>query len=131
MSQTAPEDRSAVHLTLLLQAALLLEDQAAAAELIAQLRPLAGLPLVAGVASSSVGRHLGEAAALLGEGASARSFYETALEATGRIRHRPEQALIHLHAELLLDEANVEGPASKDREEALGTWTSPSRSSAP
>ena len=49
-------------------------------------------------------RHLGAAAALLGEPDKARAYYLQALEAAGKIRFRPEIALTHLQlAELLLE----------------------------
>ena len=49
-------------------------------------------------------RHLGGAAALLGETDKARAYYHEALEAAGKIRFRPEIALIRLQlAELLLE----------------------------
>ena len=59
-------------------------------------------------------RHLGAAAALLGEPDRARAYYHEALEAAGKIRFRPEIALIRLQlAELLLEHC----PA--DRAEAM------------
>ena len=49
-------------------------------------------------------RHLGAAAALLGEPEKARAYYDQALEAAAKIRFRPEIALTRLQlAELLLD----------------------------
>ena len=49
-------------------------------------------------------RHLGAAAALLGESDRAREYYHEALEAAGKIRFRPEIALTRLQlAELLLE----------------------------
>ena len=49
-------------------------------------------------------RHLGAAAALLGEPDKARKYYHQALEAAGKTRFRPEIALTRLQlAELLLD----------------------------
>ena len=49
-------------------------------------------------------RHLGAAAALLGEPDKARGYYHEALEAAGKIRFRPEIALTRLQlAELLLE----------------------------
>ena len=53
-----------------------------------------------------VARHLGDAAALLGDRASARTCYAQALEAAGKIGFRPELALTHLRfAELLQEES--------------------------
>jgi hypothetical protein len=52
---------------------------------------------------SCVARHLGDAAALLGDRAAARQYFELALESAGKIRFRPELALTHARlAELLL-----------------------------
>ena len=54
-----------------------------------------------------VGRHLGDAAVLMGDRTAARAYYAQALEAAGKIRFRPELALTHLRlAELLLEEAD-------------------------
>ncbi len=54
-----------------------------------------------------VGRHLGDAAVLVGDRTAARAYYAQALEAAGKIRFRPELALTHLRlAELLLEEAD-------------------------
>jgi DNA-binding NarL/FixJ family response regulator len=50
-----------------------------------------------------VGRHLGDAAVLVGDRTAARGYYAQAVEAAGKIRFRPELALTHLRlAELLL-----------------------------
>jgi ATP/maltotriose-dependent transcriptional regulator MalT len=49
-----------------------------------------------------LGRHLGDAAALLGDPAGARAYYTQALQSAGKIRFRPEIALTHVSlAELL------------------------------
>jgi DNA-binding NarL/FixJ family response regulator len=54
-----------------------------------------------------VARHLGDAAALVGDRIAARGYYAQALESAGKIRFRPELALTHLRlAELLLKEAD-------------------------
>jgi hypothetical protein len=54
--------------------------------------------------SVSIGRLLGEAAAMLSEPLDARSLYEETLTLCEEMRFRPEIALIHLDlAELLLD----------------------------
>jgi len=53
---------------------------------------------------TSVQRHLGIAAALLGKYDEARKYYQKALEVTTQMRFRPELALTHLqNAELLLE----------------------------
>jgi hypothetical protein len=50
---------------------------------------------------------LGDAAKLLGGRASARMYYARALEVAGKIRFRPELALIHVRvAELVLEEGD-------------------------
>jgi DNA-binding CsgD family transcriptional regulator len=55
-----------------------------------------------------VARHLGDAAALVGDSTAARGYYTQALESTGRIRFCPELALTHLRlAELLLKEPDA------------------------
>ena len=52
---------------------------------------------------------------MLGDREQAREFYAAAVEATARIRHRPEHALVRLElAELLL------GGSGQERAEALG-----------
>jgi ATP/maltotriose-dependent transcriptional regulator MalT len=49
-----------------------------------------------------VARHLGDAAALVGDPTAARGYYAQALESAGKIRFRPELAWTHLRfAELL------------------------------
>jgi DNA-binding CsgD family transcriptional regulator len=56
-------------------------------------------------AYTCVARHLGDAAVLLGDRASACTYYAQALDAAGKIGFRPELALTHLRlAELLLEE---------------------------
>jgi tetratricopeptide (TPR) repeat protein len=58
---------------------------------------------------TTVARHLGGAAALRGDRAIARGYYEQAIEVAGRIGHRPETALTYFAlAELLLQGANDE-----------------------
>jgi len=87
----------------LLETAVLVKDRKAAALLAAHLRPVAGLAY-GGLALTCVARHLGAAAALLGERDEAMAYYEQALEVCEKIRFRPEIALTHLGiAELLLE----------------------------
>jgi DNA-binding CsgD family transcriptional regulator len=91
-------------LVLLLQAAVVLQHRAAAQALAALLECVAHLA-VADRLHTSVGRHLGDAAALGGDRPGARAHYEQALESAGKIRYRPELALTHLRlAELLLED---------------------------
>jgi len=62
-----------------------------------------------------VERHLGAAAALLGNHESARASYERALEVCQKARFRPELALTRLElAELLLQGYPDEKPAALD-----------------
>jgi tetratricopeptide (TPR) repeat protein len=89
----------------LLQAAIVLEDREATAYL-AELMAGHARRLAAGTATSAtcVARHLGAAAALLGDPAAAREHYATALEVCAQVRFRPELALTRLQlAELLLE----------------------------
>ena len=84
--------------------AVLLKDREAAALLISRLRTVASLAY-GGPAQTCVSRHLGAAAALLGDGEAARAYCGQALEVAGKIRFRPEVALTHLQlAELLLED---------------------------
>jgi DNA-binding CsgD family transcriptional regulator len=91
-------------LALLLESAVVVEHRAAAQALAGRLACVAHLngdTLLLG----SVARHLGDAAALMGDRTVARVYYAQALESAGKIRFRPELALTHLRlAELLLNE---------------------------
>jgi predicted ATPase len=90
-------------LVTLLEAAVLLEHRDAAQALGARLATVAHL---ATGDYTCVARHLGEAATLAGDRAAARAYYRQALDAAGKIRFRPELALVHLRlAELLLQES--------------------------
>ena len=83
--------------------AVLVEDRELCSVLAERLAPAAFLS-TAHYAQSCPARHLGAAAALLGEPDKARAYYLQALEAAGKIRFRPEIALTHLQmAELLLE----------------------------
>jgi DNA-binding CsgD family transcriptional regulator len=101
---SSDEEFPMAQLTMLLQAAIAVEDKAAAKALSARLACAAHL---SGdfIAYTCVGRHLGDAAALAGDRVAARLYYLQALDAAGKIRFRPELALTHLRlAELLLQE---------------------------
>jgi hypothetical protein len=88
-------------LVVLLAAAVLVGDRAAAAVLRSRLAPLADL--CSDWAVTCVARHLGSASALLGERAAARSFYERALVLGERLGFRSELALTRIAlAELLM-----------------------------
>jgi tetratricopeptide (TPR) repeat protein len=55
-----------------------------------------------------VGRHLGDAAVLVGDRTAARAYYAQALESAGTIRFRPELALTHLRLAELLQKDEAE-----------------------
>jgi DNA-binding CsgD family transcriptional regulator len=87
----------------LLQAAVALEHRAAAKTLAGRLTCVAYLSIEFPV-YTCIARHLGDAAGLAGDLASARTYYTQALEAARKIRFRPELALTHLRlVELLLE----------------------------
>jgi hypothetical protein len=73
--------------------------------MIARLDIVASLiPSGANFLHTCIARHLGACAALLGDREQARTYYATSLDLCGKIRHRPEIALIRLQlAELLLE----------------------------
>jgi DNA-binding CsgD family transcriptional regulator/tetratricopeptide (TPR) repeat protein len=92
-------------LVYLLEAAIAVGHRRAASALIARLDCVAHLSSGAAF-KTCIGRHLGDAAVLVGDRTAARAYYAQALEAAGKIRFRPELALTHLRlAELLLEEA--------------------------
>jgi DNA-binding CsgD family transcriptional regulator len=89
---------------MLLQAAVVVGDKGAAHALAAQLACVAHLTGETGI-YTCIARHLGEAAALLGDATTAHAYYLQALESAGKIHFRPELALTHMRlAELLLEE---------------------------
>jgi hypothetical protein len=107
---------------LLLQSAVVVEHRAAAQVLGDRLACVAHLNgdttmLVC------VARHLGDAAALLGDTAGARAYYSQALEAAGKIRFRPELALTHLRLAELPFRTRMT-PRGRRR---WSIWTSPFR----
>jgi ATP/maltotriose-dependent transcriptional regulator MalT len=88
---------------MLLQAAVVVEHRAAAKALATRLASVAHLTGEISI-QTCVGRHLGDAAALVGDRTAARAYYQQALDSAAKIRFRPELALTHLRlAELLLD----------------------------
>jgi DNA-binding CsgD family transcriptional regulator len=99
----ADQDESSIQiLANLLEAAVLGEDADTARAIACRLAPLAPYPC-GRMTGISYARLMGGAAALLGERAQARVYYEQALEACATIGFRPEIALTHLQlAELLL-----------------------------
>ena len=87
----------------LLETAVLIEDRELCSVLAQRLAPVSFLS-TGFVAWTCPARHLGAAAALLGEPDRARGYYHEALEAAGKIRFRPEIALTRLQlADLLLE----------------------------
>jgi len=83
------------HLVQILEAAVLVQDRetsAIAAQRLARVSHLG----VADWALTCVARHLGAAAALMGNWEAAKLHYTRALEVAERIRFRPEVALTHL-----------------------------------
>jgi predicted ATPase len=87
----------------LLETALVLRDQSAASYLRSRLDGV--IAMHAGGVPHAVARHLGRAAALVGDRTAAWSHYERALAWAQSISYRPEIALTRLElAELLLDE---------------------------
>ena len=90
-------------LVMLLEAAVLVKDLELCSALAERLAPAAFLSTTY-LAQTCPARHLGAAAALLGEPDKAQAYYRQALEAAGKIRFRPEIALTRLQlAELLLE----------------------------
>ncbi|MSQ15583.1 MAG: hypothetical protein EXR50_06950 [Dehalococcoidia bacterium] len=110
-------------LTALLEIAVLVKNSEASDLLAKELAVIPSL-LSFGHAHSfpntSVARHLGAAAALLGDKQKAQAYYQQALEACAKIGFRPEAALTHLQlAELLLQEASEPGASRKEEADAL------------
>jgi DNA-binding CsgD family transcriptional regulator len=89
-------------LVILLQAAVVFEHRAATQALAARLAPVANLA-AADYFYTCVARHLGDAAALAGDLATAQAYCTQALESAGKIRFRPELALLHLRLAEMAD----------------------------
>jgi ATP/maltotriose-dependent transcriptional regulator MalT len=105
-ASSGDDERPLATLIHLLQAAVAVDHRAAARVLVARLDCVAHLAF-GETFYTCVGRHLGEAALLLGERAAAHAYYARALEAAGKIRFRPELALAHVSlADLLLQEGD-------------------------
>jgi hypothetical protein len=110
-------------LAFLLQSAVVVEHWAAQA-LAERLACVAHLNGDTVTMRGCVARHLGDAAALVGDRTAARGYYAQALESAGKIGFRPELALTHLRlAELLLKEATM--PRGR-RHLNSSTWPFPS-----
>jgi ATP/maltotriose-dependent transcriptional regulator MalT len=108
-------------LAMLLRAAVALDRRRAAQVLSAQLACVAHLPMnnVSSSICMCVARHLGDAARLVGDKASARAYYTQALEATTRIRFRPEMALSHLGLAEQMQEEGDDGRAVEHLDVAI------------
>jgi hypothetical protein len=88
----------------LLEATVLVGDVEAVTILLPLLKPLPPMPMASSFARTCPSRHLGEAAALLGDLDEARTYFNDALEVCAKIGFRPEIALTRLGlAELLLE----------------------------
>ena len=97
-------------LVLLLEIAILVADRELCSVLVGRLASAANLSNAYQVGTCPA-RHLGAAAALLGESDRARRYYHQALEAAAKIRFRPEIALTRLQlCELLLEHYPDERP---------------------
>jgi hypothetical protein len=91
----------------LLQAAIVLQHREAVRSLAGRLACVANLTVAEANLYTCVSRHLGDAAKLGEDHASARAYYLRALVVAGEIRFRPEIALAHLRlAELELEESD-------------------------
>jgi ATP/maltotriose-dependent transcriptional regulator MalT len=101
---SSDDELTTAPLALLLQVAVVLEHQAAARTLAARLACVAQLTAADHPIYTCIARHLGDAAALVGDRAAARAYYRQALDAAGKIRFRPELALTHLRLAELLQE---------------------------
>jgi DNA-binding CsgD family transcriptional regulator len=117
-ANSADDQATVFELVNFLEAANALGHRGAAIALIARLDCVAHLSMGPAF-NTCVGRHLGDAAVLVGDRTAARAYYSRALEAAGRIRFRPELALTHLRlAEMLFEEtgetARSEGLAHLD-----------------
>ncbi len=114
------EDLPTHVLAVLLETVILVGDRELCSVLAERLAPAANLSSEY-FANTCPARHLGAAAALLGEPDKARNYYHQALEAAGKIRFRPEIALTRLQlAELLLDPSTSSGQSqAEERVEAL------------
>jgi hypothetical protein len=103
----AEEQQPVTVLTWLLETATMLRERSAASLLRTRLDGLGGLvSMAASTLGTCIGRHLGDASALVGEHKAARRYYDQALTVASKVRFRPEIALTHLSiAELMLEDA--------------------------
>jgi ATP/maltotriose-dependent transcriptional regulator MalT len=106
IAASSGDDETLFGLVNFLEAAIAVGHRRAASVLMARLDCVAHLS-IGPAFQTCVGRHLGDAAVLVGDRTAARAYYAQALEAAGKIGFRPELALTHLRlAELLLEEAD-------------------------
>lgn len=113
-------EHSTAMLVALLETAVLVGDREVGEVLAQKLAGISGLLAPPPAACTCVARHLGAAAALLGDPERAREYYRQAIEVCTRVRFRPELALTRLQlAELLLEKSTShQQPA---------TWRPPTR----
>ena len=106
----------AAFLLYLLEAATLVGDREAASVLFPRLVPLASIAHGSpATCPTCVARHLGAAAALIGEPAIARDYSEEALRVCSEMQFRPEMALTRLQlAEILLKNYRADRAAALD-----------------
>ena len=107
IAASSGDDETLLGLVNLLEAAIAVGHRHAASVLMARLDCVAHLS-IGPAFQTCVGRHLGDAAVLVGDRTAARAYYAQALEAAGKIRFRPELALTHLRLAELLQEDEVE-----------------------
>jgi DNA-binding CsgD family transcriptional regulator len=93
--RTSDEELPIQLFAILLQAAVTFEHTGAARVLSHQLACVGHLSM-GDYFYTCIARHMGDAAILIGDQTSARTYYVQALEAAGKIRFRPEIALAHL-----------------------------------
>jgi DNA-binding CsgD family transcriptional regulator len=94
--RTGEDDRDLHRVTVALHAAIILEHSEATRALAGRLACVGHLATGDWV-HACMARLLGEAALLIGDPASARSYFAKSLESAGKIAFRPEIALSHLH----------------------------------
>jgi hypothetical protein len=117
-SGDASSDLSYAPLTNYLEAAMIAGDRDAVEAIRPKLEPVANL--VNEMFPTVIARHLGAAAALLGDREAARAHYHRALAVAARVRFKYETAFSHLQmAELLLDVTQEKSGMANDRTAAL------------
>ena len=107
----------------LLEASVLLEHNAAAETLSARLAGVSGLIESHVGTNTSVGRHLGGAALLLGDRAKAREYFMAALDICQKVGFRPEAALVHLELSMLDSSPRDRGRATEHLDFSIAEFT--------